>query len=268
MNQPDHKQHKSKMRSSSWTIWIVVFLVMYFVLQSQQDKNIPPNQQGEVVQNEKSVSSSGESTGARALPPVNAGDHHSQSKIVKGSHQTGLKLQADSNASQTNARPITTSPAKIKLTPANSNRPPPADSSKSNAKSQPELGQLRELGGKVWESAAGLKYGPGSQEKHRLLHIMRHAQDQPNRPGKHGVFLGEGDRKKILALIDEAYLKALKGGRQVEKKKEGNRVVYTVEMGRRIGFVGGQVGNKRGKPSASRIRLVLDGTNVITAFPL
>jgi len=32
--------------------------------------------------------------------------------------------------------------------------------------------------------------------------------------------------------------------------------------------VGGQVGNKQGKPSASRIRLVLDGTNVITAFPL
>ena len=187
---------------------------------------------------------------------------------MKGSHQTGLKQQAGSSDSQTKTRPITASPAKTKLTPANSNRPPPAGSSKSKAKSQPELGQLRDLGGKVWESVAGLKYGPGSREKHRLLHIMRHAEDQPNRPGKHGVFLGEGERKKILALIDEAYLKALKGGRQVEKKKEGNRVVYTVDMGRRIGCVGGQVGNKQGKPSASRIRLVLDGTNVITAFPL
>ncbi|WP_298869095.1 hypothetical protein [uncultured Gimesia sp.] len=268
MNQPDHQQHRLKLKSSRWTIWIVVFLVLYFVLQSQQEQKIPPNQQAELVQKDKSISTSGKPTGAKALPASNETIHQTQIKKNKGSLKPGLKQQADSGTSQKKTQSVTTSPAKVKRTPANSNRPPPADSSKSTAKSKPELGQLRELGGKVWESVAGLRYGPGSQEKHRLLHIMRHAEDQPNRPGKHGVFLGDGDRKKILALIDEAYLKALKGGRKVAKKQEGNRVVYTVDMGRRIGFVGGKVGNKQGKPAASKIRLVLEGTNVITAFPL
>jgi len=266
MKQPDPKQRGSKMKSPSWTIAIVVFLSLYFILQRQQEENDPPDHQVNQVQNQKPISSSGESR--EALSRLKETDHHAKIKKEKGSDQTGIKQQDGSAASHSNSRPITASPAIKIQTPANSNRPPPVVSSKSTAHSQPELGQLRDLGGKVWESAAGLKYGPGSREKHRLLHIMRHAEDQPKRPGKHGVFLGAGDRKKVLALIDEAYLKALKGGRKIEKKKEGNRVVYTVEMGRRIGYVGGSVGNKQGKPSASKIRLVLEGTNVITAFPL
>lgn len=266
MKQSDSKQPGSKVKSSSWTMAIVVVLVLYSILQSQQEEKKPPSHQVDLVQNETPSSNSRESTEASGV--LNESDHHLKIKKEKDSPQTGLRQKSGSVASQTNSRPITKSPAKKIQTPANSNRPPPAGSSKSTAQSQPELGQLRDLGGKVWESDAGLKYGPGSREKHRLLHIMRHAEDQPRRPGKHGVFLGEGDRKKVLALIDEAYLKALKGGKNVEIKKEGSRVVYTVEMGRRVGFVGGSVGNKQGKPSASKIRLVLEGTNVITAFPL
>ena len=154
-----------------------------------------------------------------------------------------------------------------KQTPAKSSRPPPGGK-EQDPKSKSELGQLRDLGGKVWESAAGLKYGPGSQEKHRLLHVMKHAKDEPDRPGKHGVFAGEGIRKNVLALIDEAYLKALAGGRNVNRKNEGTRVVYTVDMGRPVGYVGGRVGNQQGKPQAYKVRLVLEGTSVITAFPL
>lgn len=266
MNQPDPKPQASKVKSPIWTIAIAVFLVLYFILQKQQAEIAPLNHQVDLVQNEKSSSNSGESRDA--LPRLNEADHHSKTKKNQGSHQAGLQQKSHSDISQSNSRPITKSPTKKIQTPANSNRPPPVGSSKRTAESQPEIGQLRDLGGKVWESAAGLKYGPGSQEKHRLLHVMRHAEDQPRRSGKHGVFLGEGDRKTVLALIDEAYLKALKGGRKVEKKKEGTRVVYTVNMGRRIGFVGGSVGNKQGKPAASKIRLVLEGTNVITAFPL
>ena len=97
---------------------------------------------------------------------------------------------------------------------------------------------------------------------------MKHAKDEPDRPGKHGVFAGEGIRKNVLALIDEAYLKALAGGRNVNKKNEGSRVVYTVDMGRPVGYVGGHVGNQQGKPQAYKVRLVLEGTSVITAFPL
>lgn len=267
MNQPEHQQSRSKARSSSWTLAIVVFLVVYFILQWQQGQSDKPM---ELVQNERSILDTGESSGHKALPSLKETGPQSQIETGQVPQQINLEQQqSEPNPSQTNSQPVTSSPAITKQTPSNSNRPPPVSASKTSADlSQQELGQLRDLGSKVWESAAGLKYGPGSQEKHRLLHIMRHAEDQPKRPGKHGVFSGEGEQKKILALIDEAYLQALKGGRKVEKKQEGDRVVYTVDMGRPVGFIGGQVGNKQGKPSASKIRLVLEGTNVITAFPL
>lgn len=269
MNQPKHKTPRSKVRSSSWSIAAMVFLAIYLVLQWQQGEKNQSSDQVELVRNEIVISSSEELTGQTTLPTLKEAGTQSQIDHNKVSQQVVQKGQkTGSDTSRSNTQPITVSPAETKQTPANSNRPPPPGTSKKSTRSQPELGQLRDLGGKVWESAAGLKYGPGSREKHRLLHIMRHAEDQPKRPGKHGVFLGDGDRKKVLALIDEAYLQALKGGRKVDKKQEGNRVVYTVDLGRRIGFVGGQVGNKQGKPSAYKIRLVLEGTNVITAFPL
>ena len=42
----------------------------------------------------------------------------------------------------------------------------------------------------------------------------------------------------------------------------------SVDMGRRVGFVGGREGNRMRKPMARRVRIVLDGTRVITACPL
>jgi hypothetical protein len=50
--------------------------------------------------------------------------------------------------------------------------------------------------------------------------------------------------------------------------QQGVRTVYTVDMGRSVGFVGGQTGAALGNPTASHIRLVLEGTDVITAFPV
>ena len=252
MNQPGTKTSRTKVRSSSWMIAITVFMVIFLVLEWQQG------------QKQESNSSSRELTGQKRLPSLTQADQQSSVKQNQSADQTTQPNQPVASDALTRTQTPTSSPAKIKQTPANSNRPPPADTGKS----QPELGQLRDLGGKVWESVAGLKYGPGSREKHRLLHVMRHAEDQPVRPGKHGVFAGNGERKKVLALIDEAYLQALKGGRDVLVKREGKRVVYTVDMRRQVGFVGGQVGKKQGNPPAYKIRLVLEGTKVITAFPL
>lgn len=266
MNHPK-KRVRSKTSSLVWTAAIVIFLTLHLVIQSQKNQT---NDQTALFQNEKAVPYSSEAGVQKALP--SSGKAGQQQKLEKDTEaqQADLKHQDEHDVSNSKTRSVDSSTTSKKQTPANSNRPPPLDSSRqlTTGKSKLELGQLRDLGGKVWESAAGLKYGPGSQEKHRLLHVMRHSKDQPNRPGKHGVFSGQGERKKVLALIDEAYLKAQKGSKNVERKKEGNRVVYTVNMGRRIGFVGGQVGNKQGKPPAYKIRLVLEGSNVITAFPL
>jgi hypothetical protein len=95
---------------------------------------------------------------------------------------------------------------------------------------------------------------------------MRHAQDDPDRPGSHGVF--DGGQSEILALLDEAWLLARDGGPDVRTQQEDRRTILTVDMRRRVGYVGGESGRRRGNPSASHVRLVLEGANVITAFPL
>jgi hypothetical protein len=127
-------------------------------------------------------------------------------------------------------------------------------------------GGLRDVGHGVYESPAGLRYRPGSEEGHRLEHVLRHAEDDPDRPGPHGVF--DGDQAAIVAVLDEAYRKAQAGGRGVRTEEEDGRTIYTVDLGRRIGYVGGRDGARQRHPAATHVRMVLDGADVITAFPL
>ncbi len=129
-----------------------------------------------------------------------------------------------------------------------------------------KYGILREFRTNHYVSPAGVQYVPGSAQGHRLKHLARHLNDQPDRPGSHGVF--DDDMEGVLHLIDQAYTLALQNGSQVKQETDANRTIYTVSLGRRIGFVGGREGNRRGQPNARRIRLVLEGQRLITAFPL
>ncbi len=132
--------------------------------------------------------------------------------------------------------------------------------------SEARLGELREISPRVFESMAGLRYRPGSEAGHRVDHILKHAEDDPDRPGSHGVF--DGDRADILAVIDEAYQKAQRGGRDVKTEREDGRTIHTVNMQKRVGYVGGESGRRRNHPETRHVRLVLEGVDVITAFPL
>lgn len=123
---------------------------------------------------------------------------------------------------------------------------------------------LVRIDGDRYRSPAGLIYGPGSQHGHRLQHVLAHGRDDSNRPGPHGVFI-DGDQESIVRLIDEAYVA---GGDRSESRLEGGRRELTVDMGRTIGYVGGQVGIRDGHPECDHIRIVLEGMNVITAYPL
>lgn len=139
---------------------------------------------------------------------------------------------------------------------------PPSSSDDSNA------GILRDIGNNVKISAAGLKYGPGSQEGHRLKHVLRHDNDLPDRPGKHGVFDGDQDEMlEMLEVIDEAWSLVKSNATAVRTSHEGSRDIHDVDLKRRIGFVGGQVGNERGKPAASHLRLIVEGDSIISAYP-
>ena len=144
-------------------------------------------------------------------------------------------------------------------------RPPPTASDSDADGGQLRYGILKEISSDRYVSPEGLLYVPGSQEGHRLEHLRRHTKDQPGRRGSHGVF--DGDMPGALKTIDKAYARAKKGQRTT-KKVDGRRTVYTVDMGSRVGFVGGSDGARKRNPMARRVRIVLEGKVLITAFPL
>jgi len=126
-------------------------------------------------------------------------------------------------------------------------------------------GKLRLIGNNVFRSTAGLIYRPGSRDQHRLKHILKHATDDLSKP-VHGVF--DGDRDQILAWIDIAWLKANQGGRAVRRHEENGRTAWTVRMDERIGYVGGQTGQRKNHPDCRYLRLLIeDGKTVVTAYP-
>ena len=134
-----------------------------------------------------------------------------------------------------------------------------------NAESEPYLtptGKKNRL-----RSPAGLIYGE-SRGEHRVDHVMRHAKDDPSRR-LHSVF--EGDKKKILKVIDEAYRLIESKSNRVQKtpdKKLDFRAKYTVDMKRKIGYLGGQIGKRQNYPPRSKLSLVLDnGKFMVTAYP-
>lgn len=126
-------------------------------------------------------------------------------------------------------------------------------------------GMLADQGNERYLSPAGLLYTRGSQEGHRLKHLERHIEDDPSRPGSHGVF--DGGMEGALAAIDLAYTRAKSGAKTTVEEEDG-RTIYTVDLGKRIGYIGGSEGRRRKNPMARRLRLVVDQNRVITAYPM
>ncbi|MBZ0236593.1 MAG: hypothetical protein K8M05_29975 [Deltaproteobacteria bacterium] len=127
-------------------------------------------------------------------------------------------------------------------------------------------GILRSVGQGYWMSRGGLRYGPDPAFGNRVRHVLNHSADIPNRQVPHGVF--DAGRKGTLEVVDEAWAIAQRGGGDVTFSWQGSRTTYTVNMGRRIGFVGGAPGAALGNPAAYHVRIVLQGNDVITAYPI
>ncbi|TWU45401.1 hypothetical protein Q31b_05730 [Novipirellula aureliae] len=188
------------------------------------------------------------------LPAFNAGN----------SAQNAEASKASDESSDRTSRPPTGSATKLPV-PSESEAVPVA--SADDRVDGPELLYkiLHEVSPQRYLSPAGLLYTPGSEEGHRLEHLRRHTADIPSRSGSHGVF--DGGMEGALETIDKAYERA-KREQRTTKTVDDNRTIYTVDMGGRIGFVGGQNGKRKGNPMARRVRLVLEGNRFITAFPL
>ena len=124
---------------------------------------------------------------------------------------------------------------------------------------------LTETGRNKYTSPAGLIYTMGPNGEHRVEHIMRHAKDEPSRQ-VHGVF--DGDKNTILKILDDGYELIKSNSKRVESSREGNRMEYTIDMQREIGYEGGQKGKRNNFPPLKRLKLILQDKNyVVTAYP-
>ena len=128
-------------------------------------------------------------------------------------------------------------------------------------------GRLRQDHDGRYVSPAGLIYGPGGREGHRLQHIFRHLDDDLSRP-IHGVFLGDQD--DVLRCIDQALKKVVSNSRDVRQRHQNGRTAWTVRMDETIGYVGGRSGQARNHPDCRFLRIVVeeDGRTVVTAYPV
>lgn len=117
-----------------------------------------------------------------------------------------------------------------------------------------------------WVSPGELVFaGKDPEGRTRREHVLRHAKDQPDRQGPHGVF--DGGEEYVFALLDKAW--EFRAKRGVRKEVDGARTSYTIPMGCRVGYLGGTTGRSKGNPPLFRIFIVVrTGTSeVITAFP-
>lgn len=176
--------------------------------------------------------------------------------------ESGSSAPRESGLSATNA---TTPPPRASETPSET-APSSHSADEPDESDSTHWPGLTEIQPNVFVSPAGLEYREGSAEGHRLTHLMRHAEDDPDRP-IHGVF--DGTRDEILALLDEVWQSAqTRGPPHVDREQQGRRTVYTVQLGRKIGFVGGKSGARRGYPPCQGVKLVVEGDDVITAYPV
>ena len=188
-----------------------------------------------------------------------------------GNVGTGAKTTSANPPKSTTSKPPLTKPATTVATkpatpPSKATTPaktPPVRPTTTTPPAQPQppkLGVLTPAGRGRFESSAGLIYS-----QYRIEHVMEHSRDDPDKPS-HSVF--EGTKEEIFALIDEAYeLAKKKGPPQVVIEDEGDRTTYTVNLNRKIGHGGGQSGARRRHPPLKMVKIVLEGDEVITAYP-
>lgn len=72
---------------------------------------------------------------------------------------------------------------------------------------------------------------------------------------------------QVLRWIDEAYTLAKQGAKGTRRTEEDGRTVYEASFSKPIGYIGGREGRAANHPDCRRLRLVVEGTKVITAFP-
>ena len=226
-NDPQAIANVLRLIPAKWLVGMLVALVLYFFLQ--------PKLNAWFGWNLPSIAAmAGNETPAKPASPKSASTKPAQPKAA---------------STKPSAEP-TTSPA----------------TAKTEQQDDSKYRILKPLGRDRYESPAGLIYAPGSEEGHRLSHIARHLEDQPDRPGSHGVF--DGDMAAFLVAIDDAYKRARGHAKGTKSRLEDGMTVYEAPFDQTIGYLGGTEGARKKNPKLKKLRLVLRDRNLITAFPI
>ncbi|MEM7474495.1 MAG: hypothetical protein AAF483_05825 [Planctomycetota bacterium] len=267
---------------TKWAVALVLIAIGYAlaqpVLNSKLGWNLPSvanltgDSKGKGGAQDKSVdkdaSTSSRNSTSDPKGSISKQDASAKSESKKESTQSdGSKGTATSSGAKSSKQTSSDKQQETKGASSNKPRGPPT-SETDNASSSTEglrYGLLKDVGGNRFVSPGGLIYGPGSQEGHRLKHLERHLDDQPNRSGPHGVFYG--DMAQVIRWLDDTYERASAKAKGTSKKQEQDRLVLEAPFTKPIGYVGGQTGKRKGNPDAKKIRLVVEGKKVITAFP-
>ena len=246
MTQKPRVDQKVRQLPVKWALALVGLLIVYAIAQPIANRTLGWN-----LPSLASTLGDGNNGSVAKNPDSNTQDIPASSPSSSDSQK---RSQADEKLTDSRRSAPTSNPAN-------------KSSPKSNSSSlQSELSSiLKETGRDRFVSPAGLVYGPGSEEGHRLKHLQRHLQDQPNRSGKHGVF--DGEMPNVIRWIDDAYQRANNKAKGTSMRQEDGRTVIEASFDKPIGYIGGRDGRRDNNPPAKRLRLVVDGKNVITAFP-
>jgi len=243
-----------RMIPTKWAIVLVALLIGYVLLQPKLNQwlgwNLPSV--ASLVGDEKPTTKK-ESKPTREVDSTEKATEKTTEKISDKKSEASQTTPTQSTATKPEGKSTKTS--------NRTNDPGPEVSAEDKVH-----GILKDLGRNRFESPEGLVYGPGSEEGHRLKHIERHLEDQPSRPGPHGVF--DGEMKEFLMAIDRAFVMANKGAKGSSKKEDDGAVVYEATFEKPIGFLGGTDGKRRKNPALKKMRVVVRGKSVISAFPV
>ncbi|MFI5620722.1 hypothetical protein [Streptomyces sp. NPDC051567] len=112
---------------------------------------------------------------------------------------------------------------------------------------------FKEISPGLFQSPKGLKYGPGSDQGHRIRHVMEHTKENPEKR-KHSVF-NITDQAEVLALVDEAW-----GRRHLAMQYDSanSPESFIIPMGREVGTTGEKLLKVVADPKTGKL---------LTAFP-
>jgi len=251
-NDPQAIANVLRLIPAKWLVGMLVALVLYFFLQPKLNAwfgwNLP-----------SIAAMAGNETPAKPASPKSASPKPAQPKVAQP------KVAQPDLASTQAAEPKSTQPKVASTKPSGEPTKSPA-TAKTEQQDDSKYRILKPLGRDRYESPAGLIYAPGSEEGHRLSHIARHLEDQPDRPGSHGVF--DGDMAAFLVAIDDAYKRARGHAKGTKSRLEDGMTVYEAPFDQTIGYLGGTEGARKKNPKLKKLRLVLRDRNLITAFPI